>query len=746
MGTKIGLLSLEKGGMGLERSRITKPYKIALWTCNLLLMILAVTASVLYARHVHAAQVEAKKNSFVASVESLKSVSQNYLNSERGYVENWAAYINGRDLTLPEALEFLREINTNPNRFPHIVDMDTMKAWSAYYPAGSEAIETYYHFAPDSNQTAWEQQQGNMMQALFEGTAAPFSVLGRYQLQECVAPGIGLGARITLKTEDGHKDYLLLRTIPAKEISQSWVFPTEYQDAEVGIITRSGDYVIQSSSMKSTSFIEYIRAYNFADDYNAAERFRQQLETGDKETFYGKNFRGKECLWYYSSFGENSDLCILGMLDKTEFAVNYSSWYIVAIICGTLLLLVMLDGIYLHQVNLNLRRTAQLAKQASEAKTQFLSAMSHDIRTPMNAVLGMMSIAQRNLNDPVYAGQCLEKASSAGKRLLTLINDVLDISKIESGQFVLTPAEVSAPELYAELIEMMKPQIQEKGVRFTSEVGEMPHPVVLADPIRLNQIYMNLFSNSVKYTSPGYSIHLKLYEELLPGQKDRVRLVFCVADTGIGMSSEFQKTMYQSFSRAISTQVNRTQGTGLGLAIVRQMVDLMGGTIDCTSAVGKGTTFTVRLDLPIADPKTNEKQENEPQNTEISGLRLLVAEDNDLNWEIMEVLLTEYGVACQRAENGRRCLETLVEAPAGSFDGILMDVQMPEMDGREATRQIRALPDEEKRKIPIVAMTADAFAEDVQACLDSGMNGHIAKPIDAATLQNYLRKIKNKTI
>lgn len=730
----------------MDTNHTEKGYKIALWISNVLLMLLAVTASVIYAHNVRASQVQAKKQDFITTVESMKSVSQNYLDSERGYVEDWAACINGQQMTLPEALDFLRHINTNPARYIHIVDMDSFDAWTAGYPAGKEQIDTYHQYNR-KDRTEWEKSLADTMLEIYQGTAPQFSVVGRYQLEETLTPAVSVGTRITLKTGSGTKDYLLLRAIPSEVLKRTWVFPAEYQSAEVGIITRHGDYVIQSASMKSISFPEYIRGYNFEDDYNRVDRFQRELAETDSGSMEYKNFRGENCLWFYSSFGGNSDLDILGMIRLDELKPENSTWMIVAFICGALAALILVDGLYLRRVNLRLRETARMAQQASEAKTQFLSSMSHDIRTPMNAVLGMMSIARSHVQDPDYVTQCLDKAMSAGKRLLTLINDILDISKIESGQFVLTPSEVSLTELFSELTDMMAAQVRDKNLQFTFTNAPLPHPVVFADPIRLNQIYMNLLSNAVKYTRPGGRIDLKLYEESIPEHSQRTRLVFCVADNGIGMTPEYQERMYQSFSREISTQVNQTQGSGLGLAIVRQMVDLMGGTITCESEVERGTTFTVCLDLPVAERKVPaEHESSEAQQDDVSGLHLLVAEDNELNWEVIQVLLEEQGVTCDRAENGRLCVERLMAATPGTYDAVLMDVQMPEMNGLEASRRIRELPDKERSRIPIIAMTADAFAEDVQSCISNGMNGHIAKPIDVGTLQSYLRKIKNRIL
>ena len=732
------------GGCHLSGKFSDRKSKFVLFLCNTAIMIAAVTASLIYASHQRADQLATRQGDFIATVESMKSVSQNYLDSERGYAYDWAAYITNERMTLKGALAFLRNINTNSARFCHIVDMDTFDAWSAYYPEGEEWIDTYQTFKGDTIE--YEQRMIASLWEIFNGTEADFSVIGKYMLKESMSTAVSVGARITLQTENGPKDYLLLRAIPTDVLKKSWVFPVEYQSAEVGIITRDGDYVIQSSSMKSLNFPEYIRGYNFQEDYNRVNSFREELMASANGILHYKNFRGENCFWYYSSFGSDSDLDILGMIREEELQPSGNTWLIVLIICGSLAVLILIDGIYLVRVNRKLRETVRQAKEASQAKTQFLSAMSHDIRTPMNAILGMMSIAQRNVQNPEYVSHCLDKSLRAGRQLLTLINDILDISKIESGKYVLTPAEVSLPDMMAELQEVLVPQTREKGQSFTCTVGVLPHPVVMADSIRLNQIYMNLLSNAMKYTQPGGSIQVELREEPVELDQSLTHLVFRVSDNGIGMSPEYQKNMYRSFSRAVSTQVNQTQGSGLGLAIVRQMVDLMHGTITCQSEVGNGTTFVVCLDLPIARQKAAGSASNEGENQDVSGLHILVAEDNEMNWEIIQTLLQEMGITCDRAENGKICLERISSVPPGTYDAIFMDIQMPEMNGMEAARRIRQLPKEQNRTVPIVAMTADAFAEDVQACLDCGMNGHIAKPIDVHKLRLYLLAIKNKTL
>lgn len=717
-----------------------KKVKLVLLICNVVLVAVMLTATVFYSREINTNQKEAKTEDFIRTIESLKQVSTNYLNSERGYVQNWAHYISEEDMTLEEALDFLRNINTNSERFAHIIDMDTFEAYSSYYPQGEEEIDTYARYKDSI--VEYEKSFADTMEDIFNGTGDEFAVLGKYYLDETKTTGVGIGTRVTLRTDDGTKDYLILRIVPTESIRKSWVFPVEYTSAEVGIINRDGDYVIQSPSMKSISFTEYIRGYNYQDNYNEVDDLKKQLQTTDSGVLTQKNFRGTTCLWYYSSFGDNSSLDILGVVDADELNASSDAWHIVLLVCGTLLLLIAIDGTYLIRMNYRLREAARISEQASRAKTQFLSAMSHDIRTPLNAVLGMMEIAQKNSEDADYVRQCMHKGLHSGKQLLTLINDVLDISRIESGKLSLNPEKVSLDELMHDLMEILEQNITKKGIILKSRYSDLPHRYILADRMRLNQIYMNILSNAVKYTDTGGEIELYVHEEDVPDKAESTRLVFYVKDTGIGMTEEFQKNMYNTFSREVKTQVNSTQGTGLGLAIVKQMVDLMEGTIECDSAPGKGTAFTVTIDFPIMEAD-KETESDVTERESIAGMHLLVAEDNELNWEIINELLMEQGVTCDHAENGRICVDMLKKAPIGTYAAVLMDVHMPVMDGREATELIRSMKDEELKSIPIIAMTADAFAEDVQKCLRCGMNDHIAKPIDIGRLVACLGKIRN---
>ena len=493
----------------------------------------------------------------------------------------------------------------------------------------------------------------------------------------------------------------------------------------------------------------------------------------------------------------------------------------------------------------------------------------------MNAIIGLTAIAEKNPGDKESVGENLRKISLASNHLLTLINDILDISKIESGKLNLSPLTFSIVETVENLVNLAQPMVKEKNIDFNFRVSRFEKEYLYADQLRLNQIYINILSNAIKYTEPGGRVSVDMHEEESqnPGC---VKLTYVVSDNGIGMSPEFMATMYQPFSRQTDSRVNSIQGTGLGLAITKQMVDLMEGSIDCQSEQGKGTTFTIIMDLPVAERQREEmmlepmdmlivdddellldtaaetlaslgvtadragsglealrmiKDRHEagrdyrvaildwkmpdidgietirriraevgpgtaillssaydwsdiedmakeagangfivkplfrsklydkinsilgtevksvdPENdySDLQGMNILIAEDNDINWEIISALLGMFGITTERAENGRICVEKMKQAEKGAYSLIFMDIQMPEMNGLEATGNIRKLADPWASSIPIVAMTADAFSENITECMNAGMNGHIAKPIDIKLVIKEIRRIREE--
>ena len=571
-----------------------------------------------------------------------------------------------------------------------------------------------------------------------------FNILGKYRADDTQTNVISVGTRVALRSGDGEKkEYLLLRIIPVESVRKIWIFPVEYMSAEIGMITKSGAYVIPSNSMKSLSFSEFILGYNLVDDYGKLEEMLRKLSSTQSGILEYKDSKGQDCYWYYSSFGKESGIDIVGYIPVKNLDTYTTNWFIIFMTCGVLLLLALVDGVYIYHINRRLRETAKVAEEASKAKTQFLSTMSHDIRTPMNGIIGMTNIAKTHINEPEYVKSCLNKVSLASDHLLTLINDILDISKVESGSMVLNPAVFSLEESIEKLTDIVQVQMEDKNLRFETE-KEIPEIYLVADELRLNQIFINILTNAIKYTPQGGTIKMSVTEELLGNEK--VRLVYCVSDTGMGMSEEFQENMYHMFSRETDSRTDKIQGTGLGLAIVKQMVDLMGGTIQCESAPDKGTTFTVTIDLKKGNAEEYREKygTDDGQADQFENLRVLVAEDNDLNWEISCELLQSIGVFCVRAQNGQECVDMLEASEKNPYDLILMDIQMPVMNGKEAARRIRQSSREFIKNIMIVAMTADAFAEDVWECINAGMNGHISKPVDKKKVLEVLRQVQQR--
>lgn len=724
--------------------------KIIIILLNSLLILAAVFAVVMYSKFVRQQQRETRLNAFVSAVESMKGISENYLQTERVYAKNWAKYIEKADLDMDEALEYIRNSNTQQDRLVHIVDMDTYDAYSTYYVDNDNSVSCYKELSMQN--FYFTKIYFANMELMFNKNYDGLSVLGKYKIKETQMSVISVGTRVKLRTENGHKDYLLLRVIPIESVKKIWIFPMQYSTAEVGIITSDGSYVIPSNSMKSENFIEFVRSYNYADNYSGADEFGEHLMNTDSGILRYKDSKGIDRYWYYSEFNSDTGLDILGSIPADDLNTGTNNWAIVIIICTAIALIIAVNGTHIMFINRNLRKTADEAEKASHAKTEFLSSMSHDIRTPMNAVLGMTEIAKKNISDTDYALECLDKVSLAGNHLLTLVNDILDISKVESGKMPLNSARFSIKQLAAHLVSIIQPQMDEKNIELSGNYTEFKYEYLVADELRLNQIFINLLTNAAKYTGSGGKVRLDIFEEEAPNADDKVMLVCKVADNGIGMTEEFQKTMYDSFNRAENSRINKIQGSGLGLAIVKQMVELMDGTIRCESKLNVGSEFTVRIILPIAEDQSEELTEiengfdGELITSEFSGMNILIAEDNDLNWEIISTMLSEYGINCIRAENGRECIDIIHREHSGAFDLILMDIQMPIMNGREATVALRSDDDDYIRNIPIAAMTADAFADDIKNCLDCGMDTHISKPVDIKRVLRFLRSVKNNEI
>ena len=393
----------------------------------------------------------------------------------------------------------------------------------------------------------------------------------------------------------------------------------------------------------------------------------------------------------------------------------------------------------LEQKNIALQLAVQRETKANLAKREFLFNMSHDIRTPMNAIIGFTALAQTHIDDRGQVEDYLKKISVSSQHLLSLINDVLDMSRIESGKVTLEAKPVHLPELVHELRDIIQAVVSKKDLSLTLDTVGVENEDVIADPLRLEQILINVLANAVKFTPDGGQISLWVVQkDTAPaGYAD---FEFHIKDNGIGMSEEFQKHIFEQFARERTSTVSKIQGTGLGMAITKSLVDMMGGGITVKSEQGKCSEFTISLRFPIGEAKTGQTPPAAKASA-FTGKKLLVVEDNELNLEIASTLLKEAGFEVDTAENGKIAVEKVEAASAGRYDLILMDIQMPEMDGYEATRRIRALPDARKAALPIVAMTANAFEDDRKNALHAGMNGHIAKPLDIQKLFQVLSEL-----
>jgi len=561
---------------------------------------------------------------------------------------------------------------------------------------------------------------------------------------------------------------------------------------------------------------------------------------------------------------------------------GFTAQWTLLVFAACLVALAVLLAVFVRYFRMARQQMAELdqarkeAEQASRAKSEFLSNMSHDIRTPMNAIVGMTAIAAANINDREQVQNCLKKISLSGKHLLGLINDVLDMSRIESGRMTLNIDQVSLREVMDSIVSIIQPQLRAKHQKFDVFIHDISTENVCCDSMRLNQVLLNILGNAVKFTPDEGEIHVAMYEESSEKGERYVRIHFTIRDTGIGMTPEFREKIFESFVREDTARVHRTEGSGLGMAITKYIMDAMGGTIEVDSELGKGTEFRLALDLEkaetmetdmvlpswnmlvvdddrqlcestveslesigihadwtldagsalkmveerckrsdayqiilldwklpdmdgiaaarelrrqygdeipillisaydwseieaeardagvtgfiskplfkstlfyglrpylVGEVKEETDRVHEETGLELAGYRVLLAEDNELNWEVACDLLSAVGLELEWAENGQICADKFRESPVGYYNAVLMDLRMPVMTGYEATAAIRSMDRPDAKTVPIIAMTADAFAEDVQKCLDAGMNAHVAKPIDVREITRQLLKL-----
>lgn len=697
-----------------------------------------------------------------------------------------------------------------------------------------------------------------------------------------------LGAAAEYPMQDGRTSVALVTGLPMQELNDILGLSGDGTLVYSHIIGINGDFVVRNGNVTAENYFERIQQtyepFNgkSVDDYmNELQSTMQNGEIYYAEILYKGNQREIYCAplaenesWYLITVVVRDTLKErISRLDRLRYGIVLGS---AAVIMAVMFVILILYYRLSQRQMKELDRTKDMAVRASTAKSEFLASMSHDIRTPMNAIIGMTEIAMKNIKDAVRVEDCLKKVRLSSKHLLGLINDVLDMSKIESGKMVLSAAPMSLRDAMDDIVNIMQPQMKAKNQQFDILIKGILSESVCCDSVRLNQVLINLLSNAVKFTPEGGRIDMHVFQEESPEGGEYVRTHFIIVDTGIGMTEEFQKKIWETFSREESEQVRHIAGTGLGTAITKSIVDMMGGSIALESELGKGSSFHIILDMKRtdADPEklelppwhilvvddneqlclgavsnleelgihaewtldgkkavemiaerhekhddyhfvlvdwkmpgmdgietireirsrvgsgipvflisaydwneiadeisptaidgfiskplfkstlyeclrqytegySGQEEQKDVEEVDFTGKRMLVAEDMEINWEIANEILSEVGLELEWAVNGQECVDKFRESPIGYYDAILMDVRMPVMNGYDATRSVRAL-EREDSNLPIIAMTADAFSDDSQRCLECGMNAHIPKPLDIKecmrVLQEHLMK------
>ena len=836
---------------------------------NVVIVLVVAAAVMVYVVGQGRAAEASAKSEYFHTVEIVSEIANNYLLDSQQLCDSWASYIGRSPMTMEEAVDFILRVRPSEAASGHLIWSDTLLGLSAdsgVSSPGGHPVD-YSSIFHDAHRSIDFSEQIHITPRYAD------PVTGSYV--------VAFGNHVSLLDGGRPRDAILLYVVPISYLEERWTFPTVYDHISVALIEKDGCYVVKPPAMESDSFYDYLSGNNQGSLDPAA--LEADICSSGSGSFTARNALGEDTLFAYHDLKDNPNWFVMAALPASAFFAPATDWTIPVIILCALALILLIDGaFFLHlrqedqRVQSLLRDALTQAEVASQAKTSFLSNMSHDIRTPMNGIIGMTAIAAAHLDDPVRVQDCLKKITAASKHLLSLINEVLDMSKIESGKVDLQEEAFNFSDLIENLLSMTRPQLKEHGHELHVEITDVEHEQVIGDSLRIQQAFVNLMGNAIKYTPNGGRIDLRITEK--PAGQQRLacyEIVF--QDNGIGMTREFQERIFEPFARAQDSRVNKIQGTGLGMPITRNIVRMMGGDIQVESEPGKGSRFTVTIflklqeeakedhraftDLPILvaddeetacesacamldslgmrskgvlsgreaveetvsahragrdffavildwkmpdmngvqttreirrqvgkdvpiiilsaydwssieqealeaganafiskplfksrlvtlfdhlldaeDPQAPACSHLELEKLDLSGRRILLAEDNDLNAEIAVELLTMTGAAVERAVDGAEAVDMVDRAQPGYYDLVLMDIMMPRMDGYEAARAIRAMDRAWTRDLPVIAMTANAFAEDVQAALSAGMNEHVAKPLSLETLEKILRK------
>jgi signal transduction histidine kinase/CheY-like chemotaxis protein len=670
--------------------------------------------------------------------ESSATVASNFFTNEKTRLNDNIAYIEHCGFTYDQALEHLHYSKSNTKAICEIIGANKKGKAASFDANGKYQSLSYTDSSYDSFSTIFNPSAADL--------AATGNLRGSLEFTDGYTALSSFAIYGYLPLSDGTSTatYTLMIVHESSEFSSFFSGGASYPSIKGTLINSNGDYLIGTASFKGENLFKYFYSFN---GLTMAQRNADQeaFSSGKQNVYYYKDATGVDCVFVIRQIQiPEVSWYVVSAVPLSSYHNYASSAWIISTMSALLLLMMGFNFAWMKRANRKLREAAErekeaaaTEKEASDAKSVFFSRMSHDIRTPLNVVIGSATLALKEPNSPTTQ-KYLSDINQSGKFLLSLVNDLLDLNKVQNGKMVLHPAPYSLKEFAESMSSIVTPLCLEKNLSFTLSGFDDTTPY-LVDAMRLKEIAFNLLSNSVKFTPSGGKISLRAVWGA--EQNGKRTLLLSESDNGIGMSEEFQKTMFDPFSQEEKNQTLAMSGTGLGLSIVKSLVALMGGEITVRSAPNVGTTFTVSLPMEKSNGAFEKEASSSQEDLSIlRGKKILLCEDNPLNSKIAKALLENQGMLVEVAVNGKAGLDRFVNAMPHTYDLILMDMRMPVMDGLESAKAIRASRKNDAKTIPIVAMTANAYDEDIDACLQAGMNSHLAKPVDPPLMYKEIAK------
>ncbi len=796
---------------------------------------------------------------FNNSVESIKTIINNYFDQNQTVCKSWAKYLNITPHSYSQAVEFLKNSSIDDCEI-QLVDISTGEAYSVISDQKYKYTDREAVFLSNGFIELCEKDRGGQ------------HILTDIKNSYTMLPSIAFAELVTLYDSlNSTKDYLLLKIETLDKLRTYWVFPLGYEQAQLLITTETTDYIFSSSLFKYKNFSKYVGSFNNLD-YSQQQNLVAQMNYKGSGSLTFKNSFGDTGYFYYTKQSDTGRF-VIGYIPEKCFVPIKSDLYTISIIIEAFLVMFVINGYYILKVNKELIKSNNMIQSENKEKTIFLTSLSHNLRTPLNAITGLTDIAEHSIDDSTAVKECLKKINASSKHIINLMSDILDISNVEQGILSLNPEAINLSVFFKDILSVASPLYSQKKQIFSVHLHSIICECVYSDSLRLYQAFINVLENAIKFTHEKGSITVDLIQEQ-GSSEDFIKLTYIVTDNGPGISRDFLQSIYDSFDYKDNNRSSYDLSIGLGLTLTKRIIDTMNGTMKIESELKKGTTVTIELELQkvykmqnnlslpqvnvllidkdiqvlesaqkmlqsmeisadtcniattaieliaknktegknykviimdwdmpviggkelteqikkVSGPdtaiivasaydttkikfsenisdisafiqkpmfksslyqvivntishKSSEKLTNE-NTKDLKGLNVLIAEDDDLNWEIMERMLKFHHINAERAKNGLECVNILHNSPLDKYTLIFMDVQMPVMNGLEAAQKIRNSEIREISSIPIIAVTADAYTDDINECLKAGMNGHIAKPIDIHIVIEQIRKAK----